>query len=233
MATRFYLPGSASVPPVDPSPGAIWDVTTGYDTRSTDTVKSNTAITTAARAKGSTVAWDDRLDVVFVSARQLAAQTISAGTFSMVARAVESATTGDFYLQTRIKVVSPDGSVERGDLFSGETLTAVVATVGARNEEFGTTSATRIKNAIATSAVTAQQGDRIVISVGARGGGTTSATTFNLRFGDPTATADFALTSGLTTDLCPWVELSNTLVWSVPTLLPPSSYRRLLPQLVR
>lgn len=194
-------------------------MTTSYATRPCDTVKSNAAVSTAARTKGSTTAWHDRLDVQYVSVKALAAQTITAGTFSAVWRTVESVATADFYQQIVIRVMSGDGLTERGTLFGGETLTAVSATVGAQNEEISTTSSTRIKNAISTTQVVAQAGDRIVIEVGCRGGGTVTTVTFNNRFGDPTASGDFALTSGLTTDICPWVELSNNLTWFTPASL--------------
>ena len=34
-------------------------------------------------------------------------------------------------------------------------------------------------------------------------------------FGDPTATSDFALTAGLTTDLVPWAEISANLTFGI------------------
>jgi hypothetical protein len=62
------------------------------------------------------------------------------------------------------------------------------------------------------------------------------ADTVTLRFGDPTGTADFALTGDLTTDLCPWVELSANLTFTgAATGPPPADTRRsaLRPLLVR
>lgn len=218
MPTRFYLPNSGTSPVASPVLSAVWDITTGFFNRPTDVTKSNTALGAGtARQKGSTTAWHDRLDGVFISTQQLAAQTIAAGTFSAVIRAVESNAAADDFLQIVIKVVSADGATTRGTIYAGSALTAVSATASAENGEYPTTSATRIKSAIATTSVVAQAGDRIQIELGARTGGTTTTHTFTHRFGDPTATADFALTAGLTSDAPPWVELSQTLTWQSAT----------------
>lgn len=213
MATRFYLPDTGTAPYV-PSIMTGWEATGGVTAFPTDTIKTNTATNGgAARPKNSTVANDDRLDRIYITGRQLASQTIAVGTFSAVIRAIQSAATTDAWLQTMLRVVSADGTTQRGLIYAGSTAVTEVATVGNEAEEYGTVSSTRIKNAIATSAVTAQAGDRLQIEIGARINGTTTTDTFTHRYGDPSATGDFALTSGLTTDLCPWVELSQTLVF--------------------
>jgi hypothetical protein len=215
MATRFYLPANtAPTPPITVTPSASWDVTTAFDSRPTTTFYTGTAITAGSRAKGSAVANTNRLDVQFIGSQKLDAQTIAVGTFSAVMRTVESAATTNAWLQVIIRVVDATGGTVRGTIFAGQTQTTTPsATVGAVNEEFGTTSATRILNAVATTAVTTQAGDLIVIETGARIGGTTSADTTTLRYGDDSTKSDFALTSGLTSDLNPWVELSANLVF--------------------
>lgn len=211
MATRFYLPSSGAAP-VTPTLGSGWEVTTGYTTGPAPTTKSNTAITTVSGVqKGSTVANNDRLGRVFVSDR-IAAQTIT-GTFSAVISALESATTADMWFQVMIRVLSEDGTTVRGTLYAGSTATSASATTTVENAEYGTTFSTRIKSAIALSSVAASAGDRISIEIGIRGAGTTSTDTFSHRYGDATATADFALTAALTTSLDPWVELSQTLTF--------------------
>lgn len=213
MATRFYLP-STGTPAVTPTITTGWDGIAGATFFPTDVVKTDTATAAGApRAKNSTTANTNRLDRTFISTQQLAAQTIPAGTISAVIRALESVATADAWLQIMVRVVSADGATQRGVLYAGSTATAEVTTAGADAQEYGTASSTRIKNAIATSSVVAQAGDRIQIEVGARFNGTATADTFTHRYGDPVASADFALTAGLTTDLCPWVELSPTLTW--------------------
>lgn len=217
MATRFYLPDTGTAPFAAADAtilNAAWEQSAGYSTLPTDTVKSNTAHTAGSpRAKNSTTANNDRLDRVYVSSKQLAAGTIAAGTFSAVIRTIQSAATTDAWLQIMIRVVSSDGTVSRGVIYGGSTATTESATAGDEAQEYATSSQTRIKNALATSAVTAQAGDRIQIEIGARINGTTTSDTFTHRYGDETATADFALTAGLTTDLVPWVELSQNLTW--------------------
>lgn len=214
MATRFYLPASGS-PPVTPVLGSGWEQTTGWSALPTDVTKSNTALANGtARTKDDTIAATDRLDRVYVTSQQLAAQTIT-GTFSMVQRGFESATANNAWLQVMIRVVSTDGQTQRGTLYAGSTATTQSATVGAENQEFQVSgnTATKIKNALAVSSVSAQAGDRITIEIGYRANNTTSTGSCTLRYGDPTGTADYALTADLTTDLCPWVELSHNVTW--------------------
>jgi hypothetical protein len=71
--------------------------------------------------------------------------------------------------------------------------------------------ATRIINAAALANISSTLGDRIVVEIGvsisSAGGNRVTVE----RFGDTAATADFALTSGLTTDLIPWAEFSATI----------------------
>lgn len=235
MATRFYLPDGGTAA-YSPTPSSTWDITSGWTAFPTDVTKSNTALGAGApRQKGSTVSNDDRLDRIYVSAQQLAAQTISAGTFSAVIRAVESNAAADYWLNIIIRCVNSDGTVERGVIYAGTTATAEVATAGADAQEYSTTSSTRIKSALTTSSVVAQAGDRIQIEVGVRGNGTTSTHTFTHRYGDATGTADFALTDSLTTDLCPWVELSQTLTFGSPAAVrvPARQFTTFLPAVVR
>jgi hypothetical protein len=210
MATRFYFPASGAAPVTPPTPAAAWTVTTGFAAFALKSSPSGTAKASGtARTKGSTTANTNRLDRQYLSEFQLAAQNIT-GTFSMVMRGLESAVGADDWLQVIIRVVSADGATVRGTLYAGSTATAESATVGNEAEEFGTTLATRIKNAIAVSAVTAQDGDRLLVEVGYRSNGTTSTQSGTLEYGDPASTADYALTSGLTTALVPWIEFSQT-----------------------
>lgn len=214
MATRFYLPASGTAP-ITAVPDATWTVSTGFETLPTDTVKTDTALAAGtARTTTNTTTFHNRLDRVFVSTQQLAAQTIAVGTFSAVLSGVENTTSADWCLQVVVNVVSADGATIRGAIYAGSTFAAVSATTGADNQEWPvSTAATRIKNALATNAVTAQSGDRIQIEIGLRGHPTNTAYSTTITYGDPSATADFALTAGLTTALDPWVELSQTVTF--------------------
>lgn len=217
MASRFYLPASGTAA-ITPTVLTGWENTAGWTAFPTDVTKSNTALASgASRQKGGTTAWADRLDRVYVSTKQLAAQTISAGTISAVIRGLEGSTATDAFLQIMVRVVSADGTTDRGTIFAGSTQTAVSGTTSAENGEWGTSLSTRIKNALTTSSVSAQAGDRIQIEMGHRIGGTTTTMTVQLAYGDATGTADYALTAALNTSLCPWVELSQNLTWAAPS----------------
>ena len=75
--------------------------------------------------------------------------------------------------------------------------------------------ATRIRAATAITGFSAAAGDRLVLEIGIHGV-TPANEIMQMRIGDPTAAADFALTAALTTDLCPWGELSQTLTFGAP-----------------
>jgi len=168
------------------------------------TTKANTALTDFADAFGSTSS-SQSLWLMWVSDTLDVDQTIT-GTSSIVVRGLEAAAADDLHLAYALRVMQGDTTTERGTLI----------TQGATATEFTTSAQTRIFSAQALSSVAALAGDRIAIDIGFHGLTPQSGATGTLRFGDPTGTADFALTSGLTTDLCPWVELSQTLTFGTP-----------------
>lgn len=223
MATRFYLPAftGGPVPSVSPGYGSIWDETTSGGQRLvTSTTKANVAFENRQIGETSASATYDVLFHQYVS-DNMDAQLID-GSFSGVVRAMQSAAAADDSLQVMVRVASEDGTVERAVLYGGHAA-ALNTTAGALGQEFAvTTPATRVIPAgTALTSYTCVSGDRLVIEIGYRSHDTaTTARNSILRFGDPTATADFALTAGLTTDLCPWMELSATL-----TFLPPPAGR--------
>lgn len=221
MATRFYLPrwdGRAGA--VSPAFGSLWAQTTNAFRRLLATTKGATTPTSTTSGDftktGSTSNWDvaqfqftsDTLDV---------AQTIT-GTWSGVLRLGETAAAADLSLQATLRVVSLDGTVERGVLYAGHAA-ALNATAGALGQEAGTTAATRLIPAgTALSSVAAQPGDRIVLEVGTRSHVATTGQGAFIQFGDNSATADHDLTAGATTSLVPWVELSQTLTFGTPQI---------------
>lgn len=211
MATRFYLPASGTAA-VSPAFGSGWNTTTGASRHPAVTAKSGTALANGtARTKVSQAGAQNVLDRQYVSA-PLNAQTIS-GTFSAWVQGLESTTAADAWLQIVIRVVSGDGATQRGVLYAGSTATAVSATAGAENQEFGTALASRIKSALALTSVAAQAGDRLVIEVGYRAI-TANTNTATLRYGDPTGSTDPTLSAGSTsTTTPPYVELSQDLVF--------------------
>jgi hypothetical protein len=133
-------------------------------------------------------------------------------TVSMVIKCAESIPQGDSHLSYVVRVVSGDGATIRG----------IVGALLATSTEYPTslaTIATRIHNARTDGAsnFSSQVGDRIIIEIGHHGVTPDTGATVYHNFGDPSATADYALTAGLTTDLCPWVELSRTVTFAALT----------------
>ncbi|QDY06162.1 hypothetical protein FJK98_02450 [Micromonospora sp. HM134] len=226
MATRIYLPRwDGRQAPATAGFGAAWDRTASAWRLSAATTKGATtplSTTGTDYPKDGPAAGYNVLQAQFVSA-PLAAQTIS-GTFSAVVRAGESASAADASLQVVIRAVSADGGAERGVLYPGHTA-ALTATADVIGQELGTTAATRIVPAgTALSPLAVQAGDRLVVELGVRFHGTNTGVNAFMQLGDAAATADHTLTSGATTSLCPWVELTADLVFGpVPVDLAPAA----------
>jgi len=211
MATRLYLPASGSPPLAALAVNANWELTNGLLRLPCFTAKQNTALATDPRTWPSTTTqqwcWRQyQSDVLAEAYNWTTADTVS----MVIGKCGEpSALTADTHLAYVVRVVSGDGSVIRG----------VIGLYHATSTEFPNvaSAATRIHNARVNGATnfSSQVGDRIIIEVGLHGV-TPAAVQVQMRFGDPTATGDFALTAGLTTDLDPWVQLSRTVTFGTP-----------------
>jgi hypothetical protein len=206
MATRFYLP-TAGTPGASPTPDANWErAIAAATTWPMPTAKSNSALTTYISLFGATATSQTRWHS-WVSGTLDVNQTIS-GTMSMViGKCAETTTSGDAHLAFSARVMQGDTSSVRGTLLLYH----------ATSTEFPLTAsaATRIHSARAITTVNALAGDRIMLDIGIHGV-TPANENMQMRFGDPTAAADFALTAALTTDLDPWWELSSTLTFGTP-----------------
>jgi hypothetical protein len=131
------------------------------------------------------------------------------GTMSVVLRTSETSNLVDASLQVVARVMSADGTVERGVLYGGHS-EALNSTAGALGQEFSTTASTRIINAVPLSPVTVQDGDMLVVEMGWRSHGSdTTSRTAALQLGYSSDDLDFALTAGLTQSDNPWVEFSE------------------------
>lgn len=206
MATRLYLQ-STSTGAVNPAfADGGWERNHGsYASRIMATAKANTPLTTVSGVFGATTTSQTRWHT-FVSDTLDVNQTIS-GTFSLVVgKCAETTTSGNAHLAYALRVVTGAG-VHR----------ATLSTVMATSTEFPliASAATRIHSAKAITSFGASAGDRLVLEIGVHGV-TPANEVMQLRFGDPTAVADFALTAALTTDLCPWGELSGTVTFGTP-----------------
>lgn len=206
MATRFYLPSSGDSPLPELGIHADWDDTHASFFRApTATTKSDTALTDFSDYFASTSS-QQMCYAQWASDYVLAANVDFAptDTADAVVRTLEEDAATDAYLACIVRVVSGDGATDRGTALS-------YGITGGSGTEFSLTTPSTVRFvSAAMGTVSALAGDRIVIEMGAYGW--TPATIYYhlLRFGDPTAASDFALTGGLTTDLCPWVQVSKT-----------------------
>lgn len=202
MPTRFYLP-NAGTPAISPAFDAGWEQTGQADRMIL--VRKGIGTTPAALAyKQVTVPITTTQQILM---RQFVGEPFPergriAGTVSMVMRCDESNAAANCFLAYVLRVCSNDGNTFRGTLASSMTNAGT---------EFPTTDATRIFSAVALTALTYEQGDRLVLEIGAHAQAPTSAQTCQVQFGVPADTADFALTSALTTQLRPWIEFSEDL----------------------
>ena len=208
MATRFYLPSGGTPPLSALAKNSAWELEGGIVRLPTKITKQDTALSTSTRAwpNNTTQQW---CWYQFQSEQLSAAYSwTTSDTVSMVlGKLAETSTSGDTHLNYNIRVVSQGGTVIRG------IIGALQATAGSEFPLMAS-AATKIFNAATTGATnfSSQIGDRIIIEIGTHGV-TPAAENIQLRIGDPSATADFALTAGLTTDLVSWVELSRTVTF--------------------
>jgi len=205
MPTRLYLQ-STSTGAVNPAfADGGWERNHGsYASRIMSTAKANTALTTVSGVFGATATSQTRYHT-FVSDTLDVAQTIS-GNFTMViGKCAETTTGGDAHLAHALRVVTGAG-VHRATLHTRMATSTEFALIAS--------AATRIQASIAMTSFAAAAGDRLVLEIGIHGV-TPVNEIMQMRFGDPTAVADFALTAALTTDLCPWAELSGTVTFGV------------------
>ena len=204
--TRFYLQstGTGAVNPAFADGGWERDHAS-YASRPMSTAKANSALTTVTGVFGATATSQTRYHT-FVSDTLDVAQTIS-GNFTMViGKCAETSTNGDAHLAYALRVVTGAG-VHRATLATSMTTISEFAVIAS--------AATRIIASVAVTGFSASAGDRLVLEVGIHGV-TPANEVMQMRFGDPTAVADFALTTALTTDLDPWAELSQTLTFGTP-----------------
>lgn len=169
MPTRFYFSPYEDKTSVAPAWASVWEAQIGTPPRATLRTEPYGlgSTNTFTLTKGAATNPYDIAFGQFIS-EPIGAQTIS-GTFSMVLPCFESVATNEMYLQVVIRVVSNNGSVVRGTLYAGQTLTSTSATITAANYEFSAAATnTRMLSAVALSSVAAQEGDRIVVEVGAR-----------------------------------------------------------------
>lgn len=212
MPTRLYLPSTSAAPPISPAVGTGWTATatTGFvRLLAPDTLKTNTALTDHASASPSAVNPSTCVMRQYIFG-PLLAQTVS-GTLTGVIRGLESNANLNSTVAICVRQVSSTGT-HVADLLA----VAASDNTAAAPPEFATSAATRRfqdvneATSLALTSRTFTAGQYIVVEIGFRKAGTSTAFTTTLRFGD-NAASDFAATDGLTTDLNPWVEFSGVI----------------------
>jgi len=208
VATRFYLPSSGT------SPLDSLAVAGGWGGAGANFLRLPTSITKSDTAGVNLIGRIPSAETYslchaqFISAPLATAHDFTAEeTASMVVSVQETSGSSNAFLAAVVRVVSGDGSTVRGTILDLRTDSGGV--------EWTTAYRTRIWGSLPLAVVSASAGDRIVIELGAYCLLPTVYTSdLGMTLRDVVATADFALTSNLSTLLCPWVELSPTLSFS-------------------
>jgi hypothetical protein len=212
MSTRFYFPITGT-PDILPAFDATWNHTSSAQRRPLATTKGTSGISAINISETSTSLTWDLLHGQFISA-PLSAQTIS-GNISCVARAFEDNFTAKMISQLVVRVVSNNGSVVRGTLISPTAATAPGTSAVefddevVRNQLFPAASNTGTTATV--SSVTCQDGDRIVVEIGARAANDENeAGGASIELGESTS-ADLALNQTGTATGSPWIEFYQTI----------------------
>lgn len=199
MAERFYFQ-STGTPNVSPAPDAGWEEI-GQLTRINMSQKRNLSIASTLTSSGS-------ITIPITTTQQiLCYQAISETVFlpvrligvalQVVIRCNENANSNNASLGWSLRAVSADGQ---------RALTSLATDLTGASTEFSTAQQTRLGSGnLGTSTLTEPW--RLVFEMGAKVSSPTAAGSFVLRVGC-NAASDFAFTSGLTTDLNPWLELA-------------------------
>lgn len=213
-ARRFYLTYGGT-PGASPAYGSTWEQTpTGTGRYPLLTAASNLPLALVQMVPPAVTPPVDSLWRQYVS-DPMPAKTMD-GSFQLVIGALTAGISLDVFLNLRVAVVSGDGATERGVCYAGNSATVVSADPASPAYEFAVSTAivsgarTRILSGTLTP-VAVQNGDRLVVEVGARSLAPNGSTrTANLVFGDPTSGSDLTYAVDLAGDSGrPWIEFSN------------------------
>ncbi len=209
MATRFYFQNTGA-PSISPNPDGGWEQTGGILRRrmplkctlsAPTTLGDSGAITIPITTTQQILCYQFISDDIFLPVRLDASVR-----FSVVIRCFENANSNNAHLAYVLRAMRPDGGLSLGTLASSMTTATEMALSGsAATRIFGNGTTT-----VALTATTISEPWRLVLELGAHAQAPTAAGSFQLRSGC-SAASDFALTSGLTTNLNPWCELSYDL----------------------
>lgn len=216
MSTRFFIHANLNAP-ISPVFSSVWDETSAANPRTMNTNNIDTTFSnlSAAEVTASSTNARDICARQCISDPIIGSRPIS-GTLKGQILMSESSTNANMLPQVVLRVISGDGTIVRGTLYAGDTRTTNV-------DELPTTLTNQQIPGAGISPVTLTQvdaldGDRIVAEIGARLNNTTSTTyTVTFRIGHSTTAADLSEGGSETTDLNPWIELSEDINFDVAT----------------
>jgi len=203
MATRFYLPASGTSPLASLAYSSTWaSASANFFRAPTTTSKTDTAL---ASVESTFPTADTQYQIVgqWVSPPLDGAHSFtSAETLGYALAGYEANAGVDGQTALVVRVVSGDGTVDRGTILAGYY-----------DGEWGLTLAAKSSTGKPLTARNAQSGDRIVIEFGARGVSPSTSYPWYERFGDPALATDYSLHGDTDSAKAPWVELSPTLAF--------------------
>lgn len=202
--SRLYLPSSGAAP-ISPAFAAEWEsVNTTRRLAVTTKISSSIALTSQADATATS---NRDIGVVQYVSNSIASGPLS-GTVKGQISVRQDGSGENLRSQIIIRVVSNDGSVVRGTLYAGDLTTGT----GDPTSEWSTIATNRRfpRDApVALATVGVQDGDRVVIELGARKHAATSVTA-ELRLGDNSG-SDLPDNETSTSTYNPWIEFSDDL----------------------
>lgn len=208
MPTRFYLDNNLASPLPSLGFDAAWEQTGGADRRYSPRKGLVRTLSTLANQTAQTVPITTTQQIL---SRQyvtdpVPSRIVLACRISICIRVLEANAGANAFLAWVLRVVDKDGAT---------TPRAVGSSMTNTGTEYSTSAQTRIftLTGLASTPLTMEVGERFVFEVGAHVQAPSIGTTYTHRYGIA-AGADFALTSGLTTDLNPWWELDQD-IWPV------------------
>lgn len=198
MATRFYLPSTGAAA-VSPAYSGSWDDTTHAGSRLKCVVDKISSSMTNVDISGDGDNTDkDYLIQQWVS-DPIAEQTISAQTVKLQIRAFEDSSSNNQYIALTVRVCVNDGSSYRGTILALSRDDTELTPSLLTNRSFSATS----------SAVDAEEGDRIVIEIGFGGDpGPPASHDGDLSIGDDSGT-DLPEDDSESSAYNPWFEFAS------------------------
>jgi hypothetical protein len=208
--TRFYLPATATVTPIAPTPDAAWEDTSIIVRAMMSTVKLNNALSTVSFADADATLKDINFRQ-YISLPLTPGQVINgSAAYKGQCRGSETLATNNLFPTMGLRIIAADGTTVRKTIFN-------VSSGGVESTAGTLTNMGLVPGLGNAGNYTVVAGDRLVLEFGLGGDPDPGSThSSSLRVGDSDA-ADLPENSTDTTDKNPWFEFSATLTFVKPT----------------